>query len=183
MLNNLYLICGKSGSGKTTIVNALSREYGYKILQSYTTRKPRHSRDVDHIYSSVSDYMSAKEKNQIITSTVFDHSYYWSTIHQLENSDLYVIDKAGIETLRNQYRGDRKTVVIYIDVDVENCLKRMKLRGDNNVRIWERIRHDGEAFRGIEEISDFIVDGDREIKNVVDTISEIISKCEAVNFT
>ncbi len=31
MLKNLYLICGKSGSGKTYVVDKLHDEYGYEI--------------------------------------------------------------------------------------------------------------------------------------------------------
>lgn len=181
MLKNLYLICGKSGSGKTTLVNTLSNDFGYKVLRSYTTRKPRHQSDTDHIYSSVSDYMNAKEKCRIIASTVFNHSYYWATLQQLEDSDLYVIDKIGIETLKAQYNGNRKIVVIYLDVDSGTRIQRMKLRGDKDFMIWERIMHDNEAFEGIEEISDFIVGGNRKENDVLQTVSEIISKCEMVN--
>ena len=52
MLKNLYLICGKSGSGKTWIVDKLHNEYNYKVLKSYTTRPKRHPSDNDHIYFS-----------------------------------------------------------------------------------------------------------------------------------
>ena len=41
MYKNLYLIVGASGSGKTTVANALEEKYGYKQLQSYTTRPMR----------------------------------------------------------------------------------------------------------------------------------------------
>ena len=92
MLNNIYLICGKSGSGKTTVVEKLEQDCGYHVLKSHTTRKPRHPNDTDHIYSEISDYMIAKENNTIMASTVFDHNYYWATREQLDDCDLYVID-------------------------------------------------------------------------------------------
>ena len=132
MLNNIYLICGKSGSGKTTVVEKLEQNYGYAVLKSYTTRKQRHPNDTDHIYSDISDYMAAKENNTIVTSTVFDRNYYWATREQLDDCDLYVIDKDGIESLQEKYDGSRQLVVIYIDVDPEECIKRMKKRGDKD---------------------------------------------------
>ena len=43
MANNcLFLIVGASGSGKTTIANTLEERYGYKQIQSYTTRPKRY---------------------------------------------------------------------------------------------------------------------------------------------
>ena len=97
MLKNLYLICGKSGSGKTYVTEKLHNEYGYAILKSYTTRKPRHPSDDDHTYVTLSDYYDAQSDGVIAADTCFDHNFYWSTIEQLNASDLYVIDKAGIE--------------------------------------------------------------------------------------
>ena len=178
MLKNIYLICGKSGSGKTTVVEKLEQNYGYAVLKSYTTRKQRHPNDTDHIYSDISDYMAAKEENNIIASTVFDHNYYWATTEQLNNSDLYVIDKYGIESLYEKYHGSRHLVVIYINVDNDECITRMKKRGDKDSVIWERVKHDASAFIGIDKLSDFIVDGHKE--DVWKTVVDIIEKCEKV---
>ena len=178
MLKNIYLICGKSGSGKTTVVEKLEQNYGYAVLKSYTTRKQRHPNDTDHIYSDISDYMAAKEENNIIASTVFDHNYYWATTEQLNNSDLYVIDKYGIESLYEKYHGSRHLVVIYIDVDNDECITRMKKRGDKDSVIWERVKHDASAFIGIDKLSDFIIDGGKE--DVWKTVADIIEKCEKV---
>ncbi len=178
MLKNIYLICGKSGGGKTTVVEKLEQDYGYHVLKSHTTRKPRHPNDTDHIYSTISDYMIAKENNTIVASTVFDHNYYWATREQLEHCDLYIIDKDGIESLQKKYDGSRQCVVIYIDVDPEECINRMKKRGDKDADIWERLKHDTDVFIGIEELSDFIVDGNK--KDTWKIIADIIAKCEEV---
>lgn len=181
MLKNIYLVCGKSGSGKTTIVEKLEQNYGYAVLKSHTTRKPRYPNDTDHIYSDISDYMVAKENDDIIASTVFDHNYYWATIEQLNNCDLYVIDKAGIESLYKKYNGNRQLIVIYIDVDNDECITRMKKRGDKDTVVWERVKHDEEAFKDIEKLSDFIIDGNKDKNVVLTTVSQIISDCERVS--
>ena len=38
MLNNLYLIVGPSGVGKSTIANELTKRYGYFQVNPYTTK-------------------------------------------------------------------------------------------------------------------------------------------------
>ena len=180
MLKNIYLICGKSGSGKTTIVEKLEQNYGHAVLKSHTTRKPRHPNDTDHIYSDISDYMVAKENDNIIASTVFDHNYYWATREQLNNCDLYVIDKAGIESLHEKYNGNRQLVVIYIDVDNDECITRMKKRGDKDTVVWKRVKHDEEAFKDVEKLSDFIIDGNKDKNTVLNTVYQIIADCERI---
>lgn len=49
-LDTFFLICGKSGSGKTTILNRLENSYGLTQLQSYTTRLLRHAGEGGHIF-------------------------------------------------------------------------------------------------------------------------------------
>ena len=115
----------------------------------------------------------------IAASTVFNHQYYWSTLPQIEENDLYVIDKIGIESLKESYHGQRKLIVIYIETDPEECIFRMRKRGDNNLAILDRVQHDFHAFEGIEELSDFIIDGDRAIYEVADQLYDIIQYCES----
>ena len=95
-------------------------------------------------------------------------------------SDLYVIDKKGIEKLFENYHGNRKCVILYIDVDQKECMKRMRMRGDTSKSIRERIDNDEEAFKDIEELSDFIIDGNKDKNAVLNTIYQIISDCERV---
>lgn len=178
MLKNLYLICGKSGSGKTYVANRLSNEYGYKILKSYSTRQPRNKYDDDHIYSNVSEYYDFKDANKIAAWSKYDHTFYWATYNQVNSSDLYIIDKHGIETLRESHP-KRPCVVIYIDTSYENRTNNMCLRGDHKSQIKRRLENDEDLFEGIEHYADFIVDGNDMHKWHV--IADIIKKCEEVS--
>ena len=56
----LFLFVGKSASGKTTIVNLLEKTYGYKAVESYTTRKPRYDGERGHIFISEGDFDNLK---------------------------------------------------------------------------------------------------------------------------
>ncbi len=177
-MNNLYLICGKSGSGKTYAVEKLYDECGYDILCSYTTRNKRHKNDTDHIYADVSMYYHMKAENQIAAETLYDHHLYWATIDQVNQSDLYVIDVAGIKSLQ-QLQLDRPLVVIYLDCPEELRMKRMRLRGDTTKDINKRIEEDATAFDGVEDLADFIIDV--ENNDTVEVLKEIINKCEEVS--
>lgn len=178
MLKNLYLICGKSGSGKTWVTDKLHDKYGYQVLKSYTTRPRRHPLDDDHIYVTISDYYEDKRNNLIAADTCFDQNLYWSKLSQLSESDIYVIDKKGIESLGSLVNFWRNLVVIYIDCSEDVRIKHMKMRGDSQKDIYKRLSNDEEEFSGIEKIADFIVNGDNDDKWM--TINNIIERCEKV---
>ena len=71
------------------------------------------------------------------------------TQEQVDNANLYVIDPFGVEQLKQLYAGHKKIICIYINVPMETCLDRMRRRGDNEDKIWERLRHDYDIFKGI----------------------------------
>ena len=50
MNNTILLIVGASGTGKTTVANTLSKMFGMKQIQSYTTRPPRYEGEKGHIF-------------------------------------------------------------------------------------------------------------------------------------
>ena len=152
----ILCVVGKSGSGKTTIVDKLSKLLGYSTLCSYTTRRKRHKDDADHIYVDMETYENLTEK---IAETCFNGNYYCATKDQVDNNDLYVIDPAGLDTIKERYHGEKKIISVYIDVPMKECLRRMRLRGDLEDQCWERLRHDEKAFRDFAQEADYVVNG------------------------
>lgn len=153
---NLYCIVGESGSGKTTIVNKLAEHFGLKVLCSYTTRQPRHKGDTDHTFISLEEYENLPNK---VATAQFNNNFYCATAEQIEEADLYVVDKHGIEELKEKYKGNKEIVVIYINVPMEDRLERMLNRGDGIDKAWERLRHDYDAFKGVQGLADHVVNG------------------------
>lgn len=155
---NKPLICliGKSGCGKNFIANKLERK-GYTSVKSYTTRPIRQNDENDintHIFISpdwVDDY-----KDDIVADTYFNGAYYFATRQQLNNSDIYILDKDGLKQLFRNYH-DRDILAIYIDCDSSICAERMSKRGDSDESIMSRLQHDAIAFDGVEELCDFVV--------------------------
>lgn len=181
-MKNIYLIVGKSGSGKDTIVNALCEKYGYKRLISYTTRHQRSdpADEKSHIFVDMEDYRCDRDNGQIVAETFYNGNYYWATKKQVDESDLYIIDIPGVKSIRERYFG-KPAVVIAVEADDETRIRRMKLRGDSLTSITARMTLDKEEFKELYELMDFIVangrlkDGtDIPINNLVDCLHNII---------
>lgn len=173
-MKNLYLIVGASGSGKTTVANVLEEKYGYKQLQSYTTRPMRTENEIGHIF--VNDAFFDQLANFIGYTSYGDYRY-GATAEQANNADLYVIDPQGVEFLKNHYNG-KPVKVITITSPVHTRINRMEQRGDKFSKIMERLLIDID-FRNF--LGDFNIDnGDStKLNDIVKKIHEYIVKCES----
>jgi len=172
---NIYLIIGASGSGKTTVAEIISERYGLTILPSYTTRPKRKETDVDHIYISVDEYIELPNK---VATNCTNNNFYCATKEQVDNNDLYVIDHSGLKMMRECYLGAKKCISIFIDLDTDTRIERMKLRGDNKINIAARLSNDFLEFDGCKEICDYVVDGLVSKEVVVSQIWNIICENE-----
>ena len=144
----IVLIVGESGSGKSTICDELTKRYGLKQVESYTTR-PRRSEDEDG-HTFISDEEFNKLEN-ICAYTYFDNHHYCATREQIDNSDLYIIDPYGIEYFIKKYNGRKIPMVVYVHADKRIRRKRMANRGDKEHKIRQRIAHDESAFANVDE--------------------------------
>lgn len=144
----IVLIVGESGSGKSTICDELTKRYGLKQVESYTTR-PRRSED-EGGRTFISDEEFDKLED-ICAYTYFDGHRYCATREQIDNSDLYIIDPYGIEYFIKEYNGRKIPMVVYIYADKRTRRKRMRKRGDKEYKIRQRIAHDESAFANVDE--------------------------------
>lgn len=173
-MKNLYLIVGASGSGKTTVANVLEEKYGYKQLQSYTTRPMRTENEISHTFVNDAFF---DQLTDFIGYTSYGNYRYGATAEQANNADLYVIDPAGVEFLKNHYNG-KSVKVITITSPVHTRINRMEQCGDEFGKIMKRLLIDID-FRNF--LGDFNIDnGDNtKLSDLVKKIHEYIIKCES----
>lgn len=152
------LICliGTSGCGKSSLAQKLERKYGLASVKSYTTRQIRENDPNDintHIFISpdrVDEY-----KDDIVADNTYNGSYYFATKNQIDNADLYIVDKKGLVDIFKKYYG-KDVIAIYLDVPPEIAAKRMESRGDSNEAIMARLQYDAEAFKNVKSLCDFV---------------------------
>lgn len=138
----LYLWVGKSGSGKTTVVNHLEKLYGYTSVQSYTTRPPRREDETGHIFVTDEEFDELKD---IIAYTEYNKYRYCATAEQLDQVNCYVIDVPGVEFLLDKYTNTERHIhIIYLDTTVKTRIDRMVDRGDSDHAIVSRLYQDEE---------------------------------------
>lgn len=146
----IVLIVGASGSGKSSLVEELEKNYGFKAIPSYTTRKPRTPNEKGHTF--VTDEEFDKLEN-VIAYAETTGARYCVTEEQFDNEEynLYVIDNSGLEYLKRFYEGQRDFVVVYITAPLIDRYERMIRRPvDNPVKLaLERIEHDAIEFRDV----------------------------------
>lgn len=175
MSNNIYLIEGPSGVGKTTLVNELEKRYGYKVVQSYTTRPKRTPNETGHTF--VSDDKFDKLEN-LVAYTEFAGYRYGVPQTMVEENDLYVIDPAGIRFFKAHYTGRKRPIVIYLHKSEKDLVKQMQSRGDSEYDVSKRLSHDAIAFFGASAEADHVLELKGSVDKCVNALKSVIDEEE-----
>lgn len=152
MTRNLYLFVGRSGVGKTTIVDALCRKRNLKAVESYTDRAPRYEGERGHIFVSPAEFDSLPEK---VACAAFANYHYCTTTAVLDESDCFVVEPKGVCELLNRYK-TRPIVVIGIYARMCSIVERMRKRGDSEDNIKVRLDMDETTFGMMDELCDAV---------------------------
>ena len=142
-MKNIYLICGPSGTGKSTLVEKLAQEHGMKAVCSYTTRPARAADEKGHIFVSDKEF---DELCPMAAYTKFNGYRYGATEKQIDEADLFVLDPEGVSFMRKYYLGPKGIVVIGLTASELELRARMKKRGDSPEQIRRRLLHDRKVF-------------------------------------
>ena len=140
MTKPLFLLIGRSASGKTTIANILEEKYEYKSVSSYTTRPQRYDGEVGHIFI---DDATFDQLGELAGFVEYNGYRYGTTMQQVDETDIYVIDPIGAEYLLDKYK-DRPICIIYFDASIPTRIYRMLDRGDSDNAIIRRLLQDEE---------------------------------------
>lgn len=153
MLNNLYLMVGPSGVGKTTIANELTRRYGYFQVNPYTTRPRRGDDEGGYIFISEQQFQNLPNK---IACVNYHGHFYGATAELLDRNDLYIVEPSGIDAVKQSYH-NRKVFVIGLNASDFTTKQRMQQRGDVLPYILDRQKTDAEIFKGFGKKCDILI--------------------------
>lgn len=173
----IIVLVGPSGSGKTSIGEVLSK-HGIHRLTTTTTRKPRPG-EIEGIDYYFRDFDEMKIE-YFIEQTVYNDNRYGLTKaevkNKLEKYD-YVhvsLDRNGAKAIKKAF--PKETFIVFVQISEEEMVRRMKLRGDSQEEIDERITFSQRTNELVPpSYTDLIVEN-IEINTVAQDIIEHVTK-------
>lgn len=170
----IYLILGHSGSGKSTIRDALT-SHGLEKIITYTTRKPRASEvnGIDYNFIDQENFKKMDDDNLFIGTTCYVGNYYSTLKEDLEKNNnkdkdcIIVVDKEGVLAIKKEFKN---TISIYLKCSKETLRDRMKKRKDNENDIEKRLN----VLEDLDSYADYIIDSNRDIDSVFEDVMSLI---------
>ena len=172
----VFLVIGRSGTGKDTLVNYMCQKYGLKKLKSYTTRPPRQNEEDTHIFISPEDVQ--KYQDDIIAYTKIGEFEYFATKSQLKDINFYIIDPKGVQDLENipNLKEEFSFIKLFIYLPERERKKRIALRGDSEEAFLKRQEGEKQQFDNFELQTDLfdyaicnmdLIEAQKEIEHIV----------------
>ena len=187
MKHKIVILCGKSGCGKSLVLNKLVKN-GYKRIVTNTTRLPREGEKDGVAYNFMTDeqFLELVKNGDMIEYqkyyTEFGIWYYGLDVRTIDlNKHDYVIVLTldGAEAYK-QYFGSENCIVFYIDAPKSVREQRAKDRDPQGFKQseWDRrIKTDNAdfTFEKIAKICEFRIDNyNKSVYNLIKEIKEDI---------
>jgi len=158
---NMVIICGRSGSGKTTVANLLKNMLKFHRVVTYTTRMPRNGeRDgKDYYFISEQRFTELIGSNFFAEWTIYNGNFYGSAKADYKDSKgVIVLDEHGVSTILASKDNEllNNCHIFLLDVSQRVALIRMLQRGDDITEAICRCINDQELFNNIEKYKDKI---------------------------
>ena len=172
----VFLVIGRSGCGKDTLVNYMCQKYGLKKLKSYTTRPPRQNEEDTHIFISPEEVQ--KYQDDIIAYTKIGEFEYFATKSQLKDINFYIIDPKGVKDLENipNLKEEFSFIKLFIYLPEKERKKRIALRGDSEEAFLKRQEGEKQQFDNFELQTDLfdyaicnmdLIEAQKEFEHIV----------------
>lgn len=171
-------LCGKSGTGKSSLVKELEK-LGYRRVITDTTRPPREGEKsgVDYFFDSDDLFDELEKDGEFVetTSYIVANGEVWrygTTRGQLLECDdnaVIVLNPDGVKAFRKQ---GVPIQIVLLETNEDLILNRLKKRGDDIEEIERRMAADDEDFKDINTYIDFSVFNEHgtELESLAKTI-------------
>lgn len=172
----IYILTGPSGAGKTTLGKELKKHRIPEVV-SHTTRPMRVGEidGVDYNFVTLSEF----EKLEKIESSTYAGNHYCVSKSEIEdklrgNFDVFIItDLPGAMKIREAYPTLVK--IIYVSIEKDEMIERMKRRGDSEAEIEKRIKYTLEVNELHNHVyADHVINNSRDIEVSVQELMDII---------
>lgn len=154
--HTLLLVLGRTASGKDSLVNKLCERTNLKAITSYTTRPRRENEGDTHIFTTEDVYEQMQSEGKVAAYTQISGYHYWTTIEQLYDNDIYIIDYKGIQTLRELSLPNIRFVTVFVNTpDKVREERALNKRKDDKLVFRKRSLDEAAQFREMLKNADF----------------------------
>ena len=172
----MIILIGESGSGKTTILNELVKK-GYEKAINHTTRAPRENEIESGEYKFITkdEFNKMWDNGELLQRAEFNNEYYGISTSSLKDNVVCISIVNSVKDIKNRAKElgleniDIKTIYLY--VNEEERIRRMRKRGDSEESINNRLIIDREKFKEAKSVSDFVL----ENINLDETVNKILN--------
>lgn len=174
---NMLILIGESGSGKTTILNKLV-EKGFEKAINHTTRKPRENEQVagEYKFLTKEEFNQMWDNGELLQRAEFNNEYYGISTSSLKDNVVCISIVDSVRDIKNRARelniDNVKIVTVYVYVNEQERVNRMRERGDTDESIQTRLMIDKEKFIKAKEVADYVVEN-IDLDKTVDKIIEL----------
>lgn len=112
----MYLIVGRSGSGKDYLADCLKTAGAKRQVITHTTRPRRNPSEHSHIFISDVEAASIPSEQKLLPTTI-DGYVYFTSPEELQKGDICIIEPNGLAELLSTELPDTKYVVVSVQAD------------------------------------------------------------------
>ena len=178
----MIVLIGGTASGKSSVLDALTNNWGYERIVTYTTRRPREGEknDVDYHFIDGLKFNELKDSGFFIETTEYEVAtgeiwQYGTASEDLAPNKIIILNPYGLKRLREENALDIVTFYLFASPDV--IRDRLERRGDAPDEAARRMKADKKDFEDITEYVDFGINTSRylsvnEIANLIHNLYE-----------
>lgn len=155
MVDYILHINGRGGSGKTTLIKLLNEKLGLEKTRNYTTRKPRFEWESEYFFVTEEIFVEYFKQSKIIECYYKDSNGALYGTAAPEKTGIYQSEVVALVALRKwSFEHKVPFLSVYIDIDTETLLQRLKSRSDTNETPEWRLEEDAyyEIFKNWSDI-------------------------------
>lgn len=156
----MLVVCGRSCTGKDSIVKAIQKGHHFNKVVTYTTRDKRQNETngIDYHFITQEEFDKKVEEGFFAESreynTVNGIWKYGSAKESYSGDGVIILSPSGVKAVLEKLHN---ITVVLIDADDEVIKTRQRQRGDSEQEAARRFVQDIIDFKGMEDYADFII--------------------------
>ena len=148
------LIIGRTSTGKDSLKDILTENYGWNFVKSMATRPPRTPDEDTHIFLTPEEAEKIPWENKAAWTQIGEYQYF-ATKQQIYDADAYIIDPKGAEMLLRNMPNEWFRIVYMKPADPETQMEMAIKRSDTPEKEIEvfnkRVQAEDDQFSEFEE--------------------------------